>query len=274
MRRTSCGSSGGWSKNSRRVAKAGRIKLECNALAKSVSTRFAAPILKKRYLVCSPSSLEHNSNCHPGSSVACRDKGKKPNMSDQALKSLKEWLEIRLPDLQRNVEDVWDTLKQYGARPPEELQDFKPEVCNCDAIDEPHVKIAQKDEATLSWLGAITFTKDVRKALKQDDIVSAVISADAAHQLLGHATACILSHKGAQSKKRICTLLEQRHAPRNAVRSMVLSDWEKNISAYPSAEKAGRHYADWLQAQGHSYEPRTVRDWIRERAKEKGITFR
>jgi hypothetical protein len=55
---------------------------------------------------------------------------------------------------------------------------------------------------------------------------------------------------------------------------LVCHEWEKNPSRFSSVEKAGEHFADWLDNQGHSYEPRTVRDWIRAYANEKGVRLR
>jgi len=65
-----------------------------------------------------------------------------------------------------------------------------------------------------------------------------------------------------------------RHRDRDDARQAVLTAWEQNPTAFPSAEKAGNHYADWLQDQGKSFEPRTVTGWIRSHAKDKGIKFR
>lgn len=65
-----------------------------------------------------------------------------------------------------------------------------------------------------------------------------------------------------------------RHRERDEARQAVLAEWEKNPAAFPSAEKAGNYYADWLQSQGKTFEPRTVTGWIRSHAKDKGIRFR
>lgn len=65
-----------------------------------------------------------------------------------------------------------------------------------------------------------------------------------------------------------------RHRERDEARQAILTEWEKNPAAFPSAEKAGNYYADWLQSQGKTFEPRTVTSWIRGCAKDKGIKFR
>lgn len=65
-----------------------------------------------------------------------------------------------------------------------------------------------------------------------------------------------------------------RHQSRNEAQAKAVDEWEKNYSQFPSAEKAGRHLADWLAEQGFQFEPRTVIGWIRNHAKTVGIKFR
>lgn len=67
-----------------------------------------------------------------------------------------------------------------------------------------------------------------------------------------------------------------RHAPKNHAKEVVTAEWAKNTSQFASADKAGNHYADWLESMGivKSIEPRTVTGWIRDRAKELGVKFR
>ena len=62
-----------------------------------------------------------------------------------------------------------------------------------------------------------------------------------------------------------------RHARRNQARSLVTEDWDQKKTTFPSTEKAGIHYADWLREKGFDYEPRTVTNWIRQFAKDNGI---
>lgn len=67
-----------------------------------------------------------------------------------------------------------------------------------------------------------------------------------------------------------------RHRANRAAKELVCAEWEKNTSAFASAEKAGAHFADWL-IDGRvmeSIEPRTVAGWIRAYAKKKGIRLR
>lgn len=69
-------------------------------------------------------------------------------------------------------------------------------------------------------------------------------------------------------------LNRKRHARRDEDRAEVLRLWEADRNAFASAEKAGEHFAAYLSERGKDYEPRTVRDWIRSRAKEIGVKFR
>lgn len=64
-----------------------------------------------------------------------------------------------------------------------------------------------------------------------------------------------------------------RHAKRNIAIKMVTSDWDEKGRSL-SADKAGIHYADWLNGKGIHYEPRTIAGWIRKFAKENGIKLR
>jgi hypothetical protein len=76
--------------------------------------------------------------------------------------------------------------------------------------------------------------------------------------------------KSAKSK----ALNKIRHEKNYAAKSMVIDEWKKEPSAFPSAEKAGLHFADWLEAKGMKYEPRTVTTWIRDYAKQIGLRLR
>lgn len=76
--------------------------------------------------------------------------------------------------------------------------------------------------------------------------------------------------KSDNSKK----LNQIRHRKNYAAKNMVIDEWKKEPSAFPSAEKAGLHFADWLEAKGIKYEPRTVTTWIRDYAKQIGLRLR
>lgn len=67
-----------------------------------------------------------------------------------------------------------------------------------------------------------------------------------------------------------------RHEKTNAAKDLICREWDKDRNAFASAEKAGKHFADWLVAEGKlkSIEPRTVTAWIRSYAKDKGVKFR
>lgn len=75
--------------------------------------------------------------------------------------------------------------------------------------------------------------------------------------------------------ERAKELSRLRHGPRDAAKEEVLTDWVASRDAFPSAEKAGNHYVEWLVKRGHAkYEPRTVTSWIRAYAKENNIRLR
>lgn len=72
------------------------------------------------------------------------------------------------------------------------------------------------------------------------------------------------------------TLNLARHKKNHKAKAIVIAEWAKDTSAFPSAEKAGRHFADWLVTENivKTIEPRTVTGWIRDYAKQKGVKLR
>lgn len=85
------------------------------------------------------------------------------------------------------------------------------------------------------------------------------------------------SRQQAEQKKRSMKsekLNIERHRKTNEAKNDVLSEWSKAPSDFPSAEKAGLHFYEWLKDQGRDFEPRTITGWIRLHAKELGIKFR
>ncbi len=81
-----------------------------------------------------------------------------------------------------------------------------------------------------------------------------------------------------QERKRRSMLAEKlniaRHQKTKEAKALTIDEWQKNPSAFPSAEKAGYQLSDWLATQGYQYEPRTITNWIRGYAKERGIRLR
>jgi len=77
-----------------------------------------------------------------------------------------------------------------------------------------------------------------------------------------------------EKKDKSKNLNKIRHEKNYAAKNMVINEWEKEPSAFLSAEKAGLHFADWLETKGIKYEPRTVTNWIRAHAKQIGVVFR
>ena len=68
---------------------------------------------------------------------------------------------------------------------------------------------------------------------------------------------------------------EKRHKKNYNYKKLVTEEWDKNPNQFPSADKAGNYYANWLRDQhNEEYEPRTVAGWIREHAKSRNIEFR
>ncbi|MER2511026.1 MAG: hypothetical protein ABTQ25_01150 [Nitrosomonas ureae] len=70
---------------------------------------------------------------------------------------------------------------------------------------------------------------------------------------------------------------KNRHKLRNSHKKIVTEKWSENTTEFPSAAKAGAHYADWLHNEYGSpgtYEPRTVTKWILEYAKQHSIRLR
>lgn len=78
-----------------------------------------------------------------------------------------------------------------------------------------------------------------------------------------------------EGKFRSWKSAKERHKNTNYYKKLVTDKWSSNPLEFPSAEKAGNYFADWLRDEHHTeYEPRTVIRWIRAYAKVKGIKFR
>lgn len=94
-----------------------------------------------------------------------------------------------------------------------------------------------------------------------------------------------LAAQEAEQKKRSIKaekMLIGRHRNRCEAKDKVEKEWEKATSKFPSAEKAGLYFSDWLHHQGlndlseplYDYQPRAVTNWIRNYAKKIGVRFR
>lgn len=110
----------------------------------------------------------------------------------------------------------------------------------------------------------------LQKALESQQIKTV----DAEQAIRDEVAAKLQEEEARRKSEHAKKLSRLRHRDRDDARQAVLTAWEQNPTAFPSAEKAGNHYADWLQSQGKSFEPRTVTGWIRSHAKDKGIKFR
>lgn len=81
--------------------------------------------------------------------------------------------------------------------------------------------------------------------------------------------ACMLRSENAKK------LNSERHRENYEAKSIVVAEWEKDISRFSSADMAGVHIASWLlETKGIEKTPRTVAGWIREHAKKIGVRFR
>lgn len=121
----------------------------------------------------------------------------------------------------------------------------------------------------LEAMDAVCFAENLRETerLKQSHAKALILTEDEVRK----------EAKNKEKKRRSVVAQKlniHRHAKRNEAMELVLCEWEKNPNDFPSAEKAGIHYADWLVDQGYKYEPRTVVGWIRKHAKKSGIRLR
>jgi len=67
---------------------------------------------------------------------------------------------------------------------------------------------------------------------------------------------------------------DSRHEMNRQVKSKVLTWFDEKPAQFPSAEKAAKHFCAMLSEEGIEREQRTVADWIRAYAKEKGLRWR
>jgi len=76
------------------------------------------------------------------------------------------------------------------------------------------------------------------------------------------------------NKQKSDDLNHHRHKKGNEIKDWTISEWEKT-SRFLSADKAGIFFADLLQEKrGIKREPRTISDWLRQSAKERGVRLR
>ena len=99
---------------------------------------------------------------------------------------------------------------------------------------------------------------------------------DVRRQLAGQVSSAKEEATAEREKRRLAALnaLKQRHSRNRELREEVLREWDADRTRFPSAERAGEHFADWLEVRGFAFQQRTVRDWIRAHAKKQGIVFR
>lgn len=111
--------------------------------------------------------------------------------------------------------------------------------------------------------------------IKSRNAIAATVVMWDIHELVNEANAILDRRDEAENaQKRAVALNKKRHEQRHRARALVCAEWERAPNAFPSAERAGNHFSQWIAGQGHPYEPRTVTSWIREHAKQLGIRFR
>jgi hypothetical protein len=72
-------------------------------------------------------------------------------------------------------------------------------------------------------------------------------------------------------KERSIQLNKHRHKKTYLAKIMVIEEWNKDRSKFPSAAKAGNYLANWLLDKGFQYEARTITEWIRDYAKKMAL---
>jgi hypothetical protein len=65
-----------------------------------------------------------------------------------------------------------------------------------------------------------------------------------------------------------------RHKTNHAAKALVIAEFDKDHSKFPSADKWGTHLADWLIEKGFNLQPRTIATHIRAHAKKTNVRLR
>lgn len=77
------------------------------------------------------------------------------------------------------------------------------------------------------------------------------------------------------NKERSKILNEYHHQIGNDIKDLVKKEWLKAPYKHISSVEAGNYYHNWLKDNGYkTFKLRTISNWIRDAAKEKGIKFR
>lgn len=139
-------------------------------------------------------------------------------------------------------------------------------------ITSPHT-LSITGEYAIKAMDSVCYAEYLREADWIESYIKKKANAELTEALLKQKSEwqeIVLKGKSEKSKK----LNEIRHEKNYAAKKMVIDEWKKEPSAFPSAAKAGLHFADWLEAKGRKYEPSTVTTWIRDYAKEIGLRLR
>jgi len=65
-----------------------------------------------------------------------------------------------------------------------------------------------------------------------------------------------------------------KHIPTNNAKALVIEEFDKDRTKFPSAEKWSNYLADWLVDQGYSLQPRKIANHLRVHVKIVGVRFR
>lgn len=140
--------------------------------------------------------------------------------------------------------------------------------CHTDEMD----GYSETLESALTALEAVCYVDYMRESSRLWQVVLRNLSKrDEWHQRLEQAR---LEDERSQRSIRAEAMNVARHQKTNEAKARAIQEWVKDPSKFPSAEKAGNHFADWLAEQGFRYEPRTVTAWIRTYARQEGIRIR
>jgi len=136
----------------------------------------------------------------------------------------------------------------------------------------PNINLSLAGRAAIKSMDAVCYAEQ----LKEIERIQSSHSLELAktHGDYASAQAKRQEEEISRRNERARKLNEARHQKTNEAKDIVISEWKKDPTKFPSAEKAGLHFADYLANLGFDYTPRTVTSWIRAYAKQENIRFR
>lgn len=195
-------------------------------------------------------------------------------------------LDIPTPDNTREVDALRACVEWYG-----------PVGGNAFSDEQPHESFSVfalwKVADAIGWIRRVEAADTVDAARSQtaaagERALEAMEAVDhavhlsalvAAHASMRESRALDEAQKRAEAARK---LNDHRHRRHHELRARVSSAWEEKRNDFPSAEKAGLYFANWLVEQGltknergdDGVAPRTVTGWIRSHARDLGVKFR